>query len=153
MVGEAEKRDYSPLAGGQLKSLAHDKSAKVITNRNLERKNRNEFAGTESKTHDGQSTDGNVKKAKIDYLAEMRKDRITKGKTPANRTIDSLMADKKLTEEEKLVAMNNKAQLIEKQAAKKEQLIQLNKAGGVQDGDPDDIKETLAVNDMYIEAI
>ena len=42
----------------------------------------------------------------------MRKDRITKGKTPANRTIDSLMADKKLTEEEKLVAMNNKAQLI-----------------------------------------
>jgi hypothetical protein len=83
----------------------------------------------------------------------MRKDRITQGKTPANRTIDSLMADKKLTEEEKLEAMNNKAQLLERQAAKKEQLIQLNKAGGGHDGDPDDIKETLAVNDLYIEAI
>jgi len=83
----------------------------------------------------------------------LRQDRINKGKTPANRTIDSLMADKKLTEEEKLEAVNNKAQLIEKQAAKKEQLMQLNKAGGIQDGDPEDIKETLAVNDMYIEAI
>jgi len=63
------------------------------------------------------------------------------------------MADKKLTEGEKLQAVNNKAQLIERQAAKKEQLMQLNKAGGIHDGDPDDMKDTLAVNDMYIEAI
>jgi hypothetical protein len=31
--------------------------------------------------------------------------------------------------------------------------MQLNKAGGIHDGDPDDMKDTLAVNDMYIEAI
>lgn len=152
VVGQTEKRDYSPMAGGQLKNLAHDKSAKVIAKGSLERKNA-DLAGTESKTYDGQSTEENAKKPKIDYLAELRQERINKGKAPANRTIDSLMADKKLTEEEKLEAMNNKAHSIEKQAAKKEQLIQLNKAGGVQDGNPEEIKETLAVNDMYIEAI
>lgn len=156
VVGQTEKRDYSPLAKGQLKNLAHDKSAKAMPKGSLERRNpksNRDFMGTESKTYDGQSTEDNVKKPKIDYLAELRKDRINKGKAPANRTIDSLMADKKLTEEEKLEAATNKAQLIEKQAAKKEQLLQLNKAGGVQDGNPENIKQTLAVNDMYVEAI
>ena len=139
------------MAGGQqLKNLAHEKSAKVIAKGSLERKNRNE---PEAKTFDGDSIEENAKKPKIDYLSELRQDRINKGKTPASRTIDSLMADRKLTEEEKLEAVNNKAQLIERQAAKREQLMQLNKAGGIQDGDPEDIKETLEVNDMYIEAI
>jgi hypothetical protein len=50
----------------------------------------------------------------VDYLSELRQDRIAKGRVPASRTIDSLMADKKLTEEEKLQAVNNKAQLIER---------------------------------------
>jgi hypothetical protein len=47
-----DKRDYSPLAAGKLKNLAHDKSAKVIAKGSLERKNRNEY-GTDSKTYDG----------------------------------------------------------------------------------------------------
>lgn len=83
----------------------------------------------------------------------MRQERINKGKTPANRTIDSLMADKKLTEEERLEAVTNKARMVEKQAAKKEQLLELNRAGGASAANPQNIKETLAVNDMYVEAI
>jgi len=147
-----EKRDYSPMAGGQAKNLGHAGSAKALARGSPGRKTRNE-AGTDSKTYDAQSTEDNAKKPKVDYLSELRQDRINKGLVPASRTIDSLMADKKLTEGEKLQAVNNKAQLIERQAAKREQLMQLNKAGGIQDGDPEDIKETLEVNDMYIEAI
>ena len=44
--------------------------------------------------------------------------------------------------------------MMEKQAKKKEDQIQLSKvAGQVQDGNPEDIKENMAINDMYVEAI
>lgn len=56
VVGPTEKRDYSPLAKGQLKNLAHDKSAKVMPKGSLERRNpkpNRDLPGTESKTYDG----------------------------------------------------------------------------------------------------
>lgn len=107
------------------RSLAHDKSAKVIANNNLERKTsvRKRAGLTEAKNtraDEKASATEDSKVPKIDYLAEMRKERIKNGKQAPERTIDSLMADKKLTEEERMEAVKNKAQSIEKQAHKKE---------------------------------
>ena len=66
-----EKRDYSPLAAGQLKKLAHGTSAQDIARGSPDRKNRNE-GGPDSKTLDGHSTEEKAKKPKVDYLSELR---------------------------------------------------------------------------------
>lgn len=71
------------------------------------------------------------------------------------RTINQLMNDKNLSDIEKIEAVQRKAQFLERQAIQKEKLIQVARAGAAGDGaaGDEDLKDALAVNDMYINAI
>ena len=85
---------------------------------------------------------------RIDYLTEMRNKRqLELPSNNVNSTLDSVLNNSRLNEYEKLEAVKRKASQIENQAKKKEMLIQVssNQSKAVQ--------ETIAINDMYIEAI
>jgi hypothetical protein len=74
------------------------------------------------------------------------------------KIINSFLNDKNLNEYEKMEAVKRKAHAMEERARMQEKLIKVaNRGGGNRDLDShfysDNVDQTIAVNDMYIDAI
>ena len=72
------------------------------------------------------------------------------------KVINAYLADKNLNEYEKLEAVKRKAHAMEERARMQEKLIQVSNRGGPQDQEDQysaNVEKTIAVNDMYIDAI
>lgn len=91
----------------------------------------------------------------VDYLKEIRlkrdqdeRDGVVKRKTN-DEMLDKYLNDPNLNDYERLEIVRRKAEMMEQKARRDEMLIKVGKSGeGRQDVD-----KTIAVNDMYIEAI
>lgn len=125
------------------------------------------------------AADPRLQKRQFDYLNELRLKRLSEAERPnagagdsasgtgrskapnANeKYIDKLISDRTLNDYEKIEAVKRKANQLEERARQQEKLIQLDKkatAGTeVEVGNEDysgNVERTMAVNDMYIDAI
>ena len=89
----------------------------------------------------------------VDYLKELRIKREQEGgvkKPNQNDFIEKYLNDPTLNDYQKLDIIKRKAEIMERKAKMDEQLIKVGK-GSVEG--KDDVDKTIAVNDMYIEAI
>ena len=71
------------------------------------------------------------------------------------KVINSYLTDKNLNEYEKLEAVKRKAHAMEERARMQEKLIKVSNKGIVNQEDQytANVEQTIAVNDMYIDAI
>ena len=75
------------------------------------------------------------------------------------KVINAYLTDKNLNEYEKLEAVKRKAHAMEERARMQEKLIQVSHRGGggsavdMEDQYSANVEKTIAVNDMYIDAI
>lgn len=93
---------------------------------------------------------------KIDYLAEMRQQTSRKNHKVQDRNkkfINQVLRDRKLNDFEKMEAVKRRADQIEEQARMKELVIQMEHRGDEDEYHPENVEKSMAINDMYVDAI
>ena len=107
------------------------------------------FAGKRSMPDSG---DLSSRRKHHDYLKEMREKNKRASDFNSNKVmIDQVLKDKNLNEYERMEAVKRRANQMEEKARMQEQLINIEKAGDM--SYQESVEKTIAVNDMYIDAI